>query len=92
MGHRFDNDEYSFDLIHISKLVMRSDSIPFFRRVVRMMRYLSRKLVLYINYLQRMQQYVLLLRCVPEAGLEEAQVDVSRQIKSGSSIHWFNLC
>jgi hypothetical protein len=52
MGHRFDSEVYSFNLTHITKLVMRSENIPFFRRVVRMMRYLSRKLVLYINYPQ----------------------------------------
>lgn len=56
MGHRFDGDEYCFVENHISKLIMRSDNISFFRRVTRMMRYLKRKdkdnVLLYIDYPQ----------------------------------------
>lgn len=52
MCHRFDGDEYSFSEKNISKLIMKSNNISFFRRVVRMMRYLFRKKVLYIDYPQ----------------------------------------
>jgi hypothetical protein len=52
MGHRFDGYEYSFAVQNISKLVMKSDNYLFFKRVVRMMRYLTRHHVLVIDYPQ----------------------------------------
>lgn len=50
MEHRFDSEEYSFDEKNISFLVMKSSNLKFFKRIVRMMKYLKRKEVLHINY------------------------------------------
>lgn len=50
MEHRFDGDEYSFEEKNISFLVMKSSNLKFFKRVVRMMKYLKRKEMLYIDY------------------------------------------
>ena len=52
MDHRFDQNDYSFSEQNISFLSMKHSNLRFFDRVVRMMKYLKRKEVLYINYPQ----------------------------------------
>lgn len=52
LGHTFNGDEYSFDETNISFLAMKSNNIVFFRHVLRMMKYLTRKGVMYIDYPQ----------------------------------------